>query len=64
MTHTAVPYPTKTVKYHMVCSGHSVNILLLLLLVFPFFDKNPTQERAKYNQLSVRGKLEPKFKTF
>lgn len=65
MAPTAVPYPTKTAKYPMARSRHLTNrYYCYYLLVFPFFDKNPIQEKAKYSQLSVRDKQESKFKNF
>lgn len=55
MTQIAVSYPTKTAKHHMARSRHSANRYYCYdLLVFPFFDKNLVQEKAKYSQLSVR----------
>lgn len=65
MAPIAVPYPTKNGKYHMARSRHLANrYYCYYLLVFPFFDKNPIQEKAKYSHLPARDKQESKFKNF
>lgn len=62
MAPTAVTYPIKTAKYHM--AALVIQQTGIILLAFPFFDKNSTQEQSKYSQLSVRGKQKSKFKNF
>lgn len=62
MAPTAVTYPIQTAKYHM--AALVIQQTGIILLVFPFFDKNSTQEKTNYSQLSERGKQESKFKDF
>lgn len=47
MAPTAVTYPIETAKYHM--AAVVIQQTGIILLVFPFFDKNSTQEQSKYS---------------